>query len=424
MTEAAESLAEEAFHSPRPVRRRRVYYLSGFDPKGPAYYRSLYHTEAARQSAVTGMRINVGARERVSHQVNRWRIQAEVDGRSVETTYEFLRWDDITRRHWPRSELRILGDVVRTCSLYARSGALWRIFLTSWPPFVTGLYPLVFLLLVFGGATAAALGTAWALSMAGLSGWAALPMGAMAFLGVVGAGRAIERRVHGYWLLRLYAFTARQALGLAPELDARLNDCAKRVVEHAAVGNDDEILIVGHSTGTMMAVSLLARALEMDPALARRGARISLLTLGQCIPILSFLPQAQAFRRELDAVAHASDVDWLDFTAPVDGACFALVDPVAVSGIPRRDTTNSMPKLLSPRFAQLFTRKTYAGIRRNWHRMHFQYLMASELPGEYDYFAITAGPLTLGERFRSLPSIQGFSKFKVFKWPAPFIQSR
>lgn len=412
MTEPADIPEIETL--PCPVRKRHVYYLSGFDPKGPSYYRELYDTEAARQAAVTGMRIDVGKRERTSREVNRWRVQAETGGHAVDTCYEFLRWDDITRRHWPRSELHILFDLLRTYRLYIVNGALLRVLLTSWPPFVAALYPVVFLLLVFGAATGAAVWTGRTAVAFELPLWAGYAAAAAAFVAMVQLGRAIERRLHSYWLLRIYAFTAKQGLGELPELESRLDACAGRIVDDAA-DNDDEILIVGHSTGTMMAVSVLARALRKDPGLAQRGPRISLLTLGQCIPMLSFLPQAGAFRDELAAIAAATDIDWLDFTAPADAACFALVDPVATAGIERPADSPAMPKLLSPRFAQLFTPRTYAGIRRDWYRMHFQYIMASELPGAYDYFAITAGPLTLGERFRSFPSIQGFSKFKVFK---------
>ena len=32
-------------------------------------------------------------------------------------------------------------------------------------------------------------------------------------------------------------------------------------------------------------------------------------------------------------------------------------------------------------------------------RLHFQYLCAFEQPRDYDYFRITAGPETLGDRF-------------------------
>ena len=39
-------------------------------------------------------------------------------------------------------------------------------------------------------------------------------------------------------------------------------------------------------------------------------------------------------------------------------------------------------------------------------------MMASELAGDYDYFAITAGPLTLAERYREHESIDNFNRFR------------
>jgi hypothetical protein len=43
----------------------------------------------------------------------------------------------------------------------------------------------------------------------------------------------------------------------------------------------------------------------------------------------------------------------------------------------------------------MFTKQTYQKIRWNKIRLHFQYLMASELPSPYDFFRITAGPSPL-----------------------------
>ena len=44
--------------------------------------------------------------------------------------------------------------------------------------------------------------------------------------------------------------------------------------------------------------------------------------------------------------------------------------------------------MCSPRFHKLFQPSSYRWLRRNKMRMHFQYLMAAELPGAYDYFAM------------------------------------
>ncbi|PKP83835.1 MAG: hypothetical protein CVT80_11685, partial [Alphaproteobacteria bacterium HGW-Alphaproteobacteria-2] len=42
---------------------------------------------------------------------------------------------------------------------------------------------------------------------------------------------------------------------------------------------------------------------------------------------------------------------------------------------------------------------TWARLKRRFFRLHFQYLCAFDRPGDYDYFAITAGPQRLAERF-------------------------
>ena len=72
------------------------------------------------------------------------------------------------------------------------------------------------------------------------------------------------------------------------------------------------------------------------------------------------------------------------------------------------------PKRLSPRFAQMFDETTYAQVRADKYRCHFQYLMASHIPGAYDYFAITAGAQRLGDRFATQAGVEHFREFQLF----------
>ncbi|MQR00805.1 hypothetical protein [Glaciimonas soli] len=397
------------------VKKRHVFYISGFDPRGAAFYRLLYQREAAKQCAVGGLNAQVGPRRRSSDISSSWQIQSGVGDQRTAIHYEFLHWDDIVRAHWVRDEIQVLAAYLRAFWIYLSSGALSRVLKASWPPFVTALFPLAILLTVLGLASGAAVGAYQLIALAEMPWWVGAIAGLGAFGLLIQGGRLLERRMNSYWLLRIYAFSAQQGLGNLPDLDARLNEMARHIVAKASNSDADEILIVGHSTGTIMATIVLARALAIDPELLQQQrSRISLLTLGQCIPIVSLLPQAQQFRDALSTLAQAEKLDWIDFTAPTDGACFALVDPIAVSGISQVNPDEPKPKLLSPRFARLFAPATYAKIRRNWYRTHFQYVMASEKAGEYDYFAITAGHLTLAERHQSLPSVQHYKRPKVF----------
>uniref|UniRef100_UPI001594ADC4 hypothetical protein n=1 Tax=Derxia lacustris TaxID=764842 RepID=UPI001594ADC4 len=394
-----------------------VFYLSGFDPRGAPFYRRLYRDEAAAQARVGGLQLDVGPRKRDGDFASRWRIATPGD--ATVTDYDFLHWDDLIRQHWLRNELKLLAAYLGVIWLGVRTGALWKVWRASWPPGVAVSFPFVLLALVLGAGAAAGLALG-ALAAAGLAD--AVPgaraigalAGLAAFAGVVQLGRLIERRFRIYWLLRIYAFSIRLALGKLPGMEARIDAFARLFVERVRSCDADEVLVAAHSVGTIMAPMMLARALALDPELARRGPRIALLTLGQCIPMVSYIPQAARIRADMAALAAAREIDWVDFTAPTDGACFALVDPLATSGIAQPDPAAPRPKLLSPRFARLFTPASYRALRRDWYRTHFQYLMASEKPatepGAYDYFAITAGPLRLADRFAAQAGVRDWKR--------------
>ena len=56
------------------------------------------------------------------------------------------------------------------------------------------------------------------------------------------------------------------------------------------------------------------------------------------------------------------------------------------------DAPPHRPRLVTARFFRMFHSGTYRKLRRDKLRLHFQYLMAYEIPADYDYFRITAGP--------------------------------
>ena len=110
------------------MRRRCVFYLSGFDPRGAAHYHALYRSEAAAQAQVSGLQVTVGRRQKTAEGNAFWEVSAKPPEGAVNTRYEFMRWDDIVRQHWPRSHARLVKDLVSTTVLNLRTGALlpWR----------------------------------------------------------------------------------------------------------------------------------------------------------------------------------------------------------------------------------------------------------------------------------------------------------
>jgi hypothetical protein len=212
--------------------------------------------------------------------------------------------------------------------------------------------------------------------------------------------RWFQRRdpLYAWYLMKDYAFSSRQKGAYPPEQEARMRDFAGRIASVLAT-DVDEVLIVGHSSGAYIAISVLADLIR-EGRLRADGPALSLLTLGHVVPMVSFLPRATRLRADL-AFLSVQDVPWVDVTAPGDGCAFALCDPVAVSGV--APTGRRWPLVISAAFTRTLRAETRAALRWRLFELHFQYLNAFDnLPGnpdDYDYFRITAGPLTLGARF-------------------------
>ena len=388
------------------IKRRHVFFVNGFDPKGAAYYYSLYVQQAQKQTSVNNIALNVSPRERDSHGNSFWNISATLPcGDVCETTYHFLRWDDIVRRHWPRNIWRLLQDLIFSYALILRSGELGTVWRLSPKTLVGLVYPILIwvggsgLVLVFGGLVANAVlekGFAWPVSVT--VGFMILVLG----LWIV---RELEKKLNTTLLVRIFSFAAKQAQHKLPELEARLDEMASQIDKKMHAKDVDEVLVVGFSVGSILSVSAVARALvEINTSAGvEKHPLLSLMTLGNCIPMLGLQPNADTFRKELRTLAESKYLRWFDFSSPTDWGSFALVNPIDACKVIIADRLHHdappNPVMRSPRFHTMFPKNEYSDLRRNKRRMHLQYLMSGELPSSYDYFAITAGDLSLTDRY-------------------------
>jgi hypothetical protein len=392
-------MASQDESEPSPVRRRHVFFFAGFDPKGASFYHRLYRQQAVKQATVAGYSVQVGRRLKAADSNDSWQVRLEQGGKVCESVIEHVRWDDLVRAHWPRRAGPLLLDMARSYAYALRNGvipAVWRIAPKTLVPW---LYPLALVLLTaLLGAGVASLAGAWLLQ-AGLSAWTLallLPVvGAVAFW----VALRLEQRLNTTWLARIFRFASLQARDDVAGLETRLDAAAASIASRLRDQEVDEVLVVGFSVGSILAASATARALGLAQD---TRARLSLLTLGQCIPMLGLLPEAIRFRDELAALARAPALVWIDFSSTTDWGSFARVDPLlaCVPGLaqPARPGAGSRRQWRSPRFHQLFDPAHYVRIRRDKPRMHLQYLMAGDLAGEYDYFAMTAGTQALSGR--------------------------
>ncbi len=318
------------------------------------------------------------------------------------------------RRNWPRGSFRLFFTMLKTYWHHIRSGFLMRTYATAWPTALAGAYPALFLLLaaVAGMLIGAGAGAVMALA-AGLPRWliAALAVaGGIAAVPV--ASPWLDRTFGIHWLIRIYTFTIAHACRQVDGIDERYAIFAADLVAEAQAGTADEILLIGHSTGAQSAASILGKALALDPNLGKHGPRVSFLTLGGSIAMLSWQPEADWFRQELQRIADATEIDWIDFTIAQDGACFALHDPIESTGPKHAEGAQPRPKLLNVRLFELYSPETFRAVHRQWFTVHFQYLKASEMKADYDYFAITAGCQLMADRYQHREAARDFRRFR------------
>ena len=371
------------------VFRRHVLYIPGYDPFPPRRYRELYRTEGAAQATISGYRLAIQPR---AGETYGWRVAAEIEGRAVEAEVEVLVWSDLVKGSMGRGIAGTYAQLARTAWLYLSSGALIRLIRLRKGPMIAALYPAVALVaqalaavLVAGLVLGLGAGLPWALGwlLALVAGWAVLE-----------GFRRIDHRLFVYYLMHDYAFTTVAGGAYPVVLEARLAEFRAQV-RAALESGVDEVLVVGHSSGVHLGVSVLADLIREG---VPDGPALGFLSLGQAVPMVSYLPGAARLRGDLAYLSTRQELTWVDVTAPGDGCSFALCDPVAVSGVAPEG--QHWPLILSAAFTQTLSPETWQALKRRYFRLHFQYLCAFDRPGDYDYFRITAGPLTLEERFR------------------------
>jgi hypothetical protein len=378
----------------QPVRRRRVFYIPGYDPIHPRRYRELYRSEGSKQAQISGYQIDL--KPKTVKGPYGWHVTAQFGDTRVESDVEVLVWSDIVKDSMEQGILGTYVQLLRTAWAYIGSGALFRLMRLRKGPMIAALYPILFLLvqLLLSCVAGYGIGLLFAQLHPAL-GWAA---GLILIWQMLLAFKRWDNKTFAYYLMHDYAYSAQIKGANPPELETRMVAFRQAIHDSLTVGFD-EVLVVGHSSGAHLAVSILSDLLR--EGLPKGAAELSFLSLGQVVPMVSFLPDAKRLRADLHYLS-AQSVPWVDVTAPGDGCAFALCDPVSVTGVAPEGKL--WPLVISAAFTQTLSPERWAELRWRFFRLHFQYLCAFDRPGDYDYFQITAGPLTLAQRFKDRPA--------------------
>jgi hypothetical protein len=381
------------------VLNRHIIYVQGYDPRGLAQYYRMFRTELRKFARLYGLNATISRPDSAADgETASWTIETRSSGWHTRTAYDFLRWEDLIQRDlkWP-----IWRTVGLAMAIYWRlvfSGTFARFWRAHWrfATFISYPHFLLFNEALWSLALAWALGAG--LAALGVPGILSLGAATAAFVAVLGALlKYTENQSYLLYLLSDTIFTWQFAHRARPEWDQRIERFARHLVNVASTSDAEEIVVVGHSSGSFLGTEIVARALELDPGLGRRGPRIVLLTIGGNLPIVGFHAAAQDFRDHLRRLAIEPSIDWIDCQSRKDVMNFHPFDPITGHGI-ELGAMRRNPTIVAVRFRDIIKPENYNRFRWKFFRVHFQFVMANERPHAYDFFMIVCGPVPLRER--------------------------
>ncbi len=396
--------------------KRRVFYIHGFDPRGARSYHNEMKMQASLYQQRHGVEISISPRKRLDTYAIDWMIETDL----CSTQYTYLSWDDIVMKRLRRPFWVTFWQGTKTFFTWVSKGLFWHWLRENLTMGMMVIYCFLMAIFLILATMAGVAGIFWLVSQ-----WVELPV-AVYFLGcfvavpaVLLASRKYDGHFYIWYLFQDFSFIHREAIGLEPEPIERVKWFADYLDKELTNNDAGEVLIVAHSTGVYQAGRALALYLENADA---QAPAISFLTIGQNVSLYAWYKNAHELLKAFVQISANEKISWVDVSTPQDPLACPLMS-LAVQGGAVQIEGAEKPKVLSARFNNLMpqaVRKT----RMDWFNRHFLYLYANEnvvgetvsgvgandtsqQSGDYDWFMILTGALTLQQRFANRKSSKG-----------------
>jgi len=389
------------------IRRRHVFYVEGYDPQGAEGYYDLFQRAWKRTRKTWAFDGQLGALTLDSDVVAHWDITTTGPNWRTATRYEFLRLEGIIgrnmaepmRRQLPRALAWAAGDVA--------NGTMLKIFRAAWRFELHLLYFQLLLLSWLGLALAGgALTSLAAAKLAGVPQLAAIAIGIAGAPVVFSLLRPLADRLQIVQINNCWPYLRAFARGEDSAFDAPIEEYAARIVAAARAADSDEIVVVGHSAAGVTASAVMARALDLDPALGQHGPSVVLLTLGSVMPAAALHPSARRMREVVRRLVVEPSIAWIDCVSRKDVMNFWDYDLVAGLNIERsRNSRNPLTWKVS--FKDAVSPEYYRRLRRSFFRLHYQFIMSGDRRSAYDYVMLIAGPAAVVDWAQAAHAIAG-----------------
>jgi hypothetical protein len=379
------------------IRRRHVFYVEGYDPRGAQGYYDLFRRSWKRCLGVWHFEGELGELELDSELIAHWDIEASGPNWRAATRYEFLRLEAVIGANMAEPMWRQVPRALAWTADDLITGTTVRIFRAAWR---FGLHLLCFQMLLLLW-LALALAGGWLAGLAaarlgGLPGPAAIAIGGGVGIACFLLLRPLADRLQVVQINSCWPYLREFARGAASAFDAPLDGYAARIVAAARGNQCDEIVVVGHSAAGVTACAVMARAFALDPQVGRRGPQIVLLTLGSVMPAAALHPAARRMRDVVRVIATEPSLTWVDCVSRKDVMNFWDFDPVAGTGV-EVGGERCNPLVWQVRFKDVVSAEYYRRLRTSFFRLHYQFIMSGDRRAPYDYLMLVAGPVPVAK---------------------------
>ena len=376
------------------IKKRAVFFIGGFDPKSPDAFFGKQNREIKRYEELWDTNVNFSSPENIDADVSLTRYTCRSNSDSwpipVETDFHFLSLDDIVLKDFARPLHIRLGKYVKSWASYVFSGTAfnfirhaWRFALYFAYPAIMFFFAVVMSFLIANFAASAPFPFAWL---------AANIVFIASFILMVKFG---GNRYHVLHLMDLWSFSYDFIQQNRADITNKLDRLAGTIASQLTQITYDEVLFVGHSTGGALILDAVSLAVEKHPKFLTKYNSVNVLTLGSTTLKIGLHPKAGWFRQRINQLFANPKINWVEYQCLTDVINFHRTDPAELMDI------QATPIIRNIKIREMLDAKTYARIKRNFFRVHYQFVFGNTKPYHFDFLSICFGPTDLLSRATS-----------------------
>ncbi len=299
-------------------------------------------------------------------------------------------WNDIIEEYESEPHPNgFLHNMPKFLAFFA-DGTVWRYWRSSLRYFLFTIFPLL-LIALFAAASGI---LSWYVAGLALDGAnRAVAAAGMTILLTLVLCKWPGERMYLLLTINDWGFARDMVNRVNERIEQRYDEFASVVAQEISASDHDEIIISGHSFGSVWAVAALAKALDANPGLVD-AKRVVFLALGSSLLKIALAPRAKFLRDWTARIAAEPSIFWHEIQTKDDIIAFYKADPFEELEIKGNKARLRIDRV---RYKNAMTRQRYRKMRRSQYETHRQYILYQDVRVPFDYMLRLAGPLDTRE---------------------------